>query len=339
MIEVIKKNQGVPHTKLALQIIRYRNQGFTIAGVGYPFFYNEYLGLIRLCDFFIDNIDQIAIGRWRKRFNIVDINDLDHSDKLIIVVFSLNRSSVLHEIERRLSQVIILKAFQKNGEVIKSAAEIERSPWLTFRTKDLSSIQIVNAILVEGACFMSHSTSSGFRINSLELSERASLHNSGRFEHQIDSLILQEHSEMVIHLDGHVDIRNCFVEKHSKINVYAGSLKMDDVYFGENCIVHVYNDVTVGSGTIISWNVNILDGDGHSLSYADGDNRPQSIHIGEDVWIGNNVTILKGVTIGQGSVIGAGSVVTKSIPSRSLAAGNPARVIKSNIKWEYKYSY
>lgn len=52
------------------------------------------------------------------------------------------------------------------------------------------------------------------------------------------------------------------------------------------------------------------------------------ISIGDDVWIGANVTILKGVSIGKGSVIGAGSVVSRSIPEYSIAAGNPAKVIR-----------
>ncbi|OQA93429.1 MAG: Streptogramin A acetyltransferase [Microgenomates group bacterium ADurb.Bin219] len=52
------------------------------------------------------------------------------------------------------------------------------------------------------------------------------------------------------------------------------------------------------------------------------------IEIGNDVWIGEGAYILSGVTIGDGAVIGAGAVVTKDIPPYSVAAGNPARVVK-----------
>lgn len=53
----------------------------------------------------------------------------------------------------------------------------------------------------------------------------------------------------------------------------------------------------------------------------------QPIVIEDDVWIGAESIVLKGVTIGARSVIGAGSVVTRDIPSDSIAAGNPCRVI------------
>lgn len=45
-------------------------------------------------------------------------------------------------------------------------------------------------------------------------------------------------------------------------------------------------------------------------------------------WIGQNVVVMPGVIIGELSIIGANSVVTQSIPSRCIAVGSPARVIK-----------
>ena len=62
---------------------------------------------------------------------------------------------------------------------------------------------------------------------------------------------------------------------------------------------------------------------------ADGPLVSAPTRIGDHCWLGAHVTILKGVTIGEGSVIGAGSVVTKSVPVNTVAAGNPARVLKT----------
>ena len=50
--------------------------------------------------------------------------------------------------------------------------------------------------------------------------------------------------------------------------------------------------------------------------------------IEDNVWIGSKVVILPGVRIGSGAVIGAGSIVTKDVPPRCVAAGNPARVLR-----------
>ncbi len=60
------------------------------------------------------------------------------------------------------------------------------------------------------------------------------------------------------------------------------------------------------------------------------------VTIKDNVWIGNNVCIMPNVTIGTGAVIGANSVVTHDIPPFSVAAGIPAKVIKSfqNTKTE-----
>jgi acetyltransferase-like isoleucine patch superfamily enzyme len=54
-----------------------------------------------------------------------------------------------------------------------------------------------------------------------------------------------------------------------------------------------------------------------------------AVSIQDDCWIGAGTTILAGVTIGRGSIVAAGSVVTRDLPPFSVAAGVPARVVRS----------
>lgn len=54
--------------------------------------------------------------------------------------------------------------------------------------------------------------------------------------------------------------------------------------------------------------------------------------IGANCFVGGRSLILPGVEIGDNCVVGAGSVVTRSVPPRSIVAGNPARVIRSDIE-------
>lgn len=52
--------------------------------------------------------------------------------------------------------------------------------------------------------------------------------------------------------------------------------------------------------------------------------------IGRRCFIGARALVLPGVTIGDDCVVGAGSIVTRDVPSRSVVAGNPARIIWRN---------
>ena len=59
-----------------------------------------------------------------------------------------------------------------------------------------------------------------------------------------------------------------------------------------------------------------------------GINFAKPVKIGKNCWLGASVIVLPGVEIGEGCTIGAGSVVTKNIPPYSIAAGNPAKIIR-----------
>lgn len=110
-------------------------------------------------------------------------------------------------------------------------------------------------------------------------------------------------------------------------------------------------NISIGDYTIINFNITILDeadvnigkhvfiGPNVSLYTPCHPTEPElrnsgcewslPITIEDNVWIGGSTTILPGVTIGEGSTIGAGSVVARSIPPRSIAVGNPCKVIKT----------
>ncbi len=109
-----------------------------------------------------------------------------------------------------------------------------------------------------------------------------------------------------------------------------------NTYIGNNVFINfgaVFLDcsrITIGNNVLIGPRVGMYSGN-HSLDpeeRAEGALIGGRITIGDKVWIAGDVKILAGVTIGEGAVIGCGSVVTRDIPPRTLAAGNPCRVIR-----------
>lgn len=83
--------------------------------------------------------------------------------------------------------------------------------------------------------------------------------------------------------------------------------------------------VHVGADSYVAFDVRILSHDMPRGLFTD-------TYIGERCFIGGSSIIMPGIRIGDDCVVGAGSVVTKSVPSGSIVAGNPARVLRSGLK-------
>ena len=115
--------------------------------------------------------------------------------------------------------------------------------------------------------------------------------------------------------------------------VGAGLRVGDRSGFSAGCYIGCWGGVSIGSNVLFGPGVRIFaethEFDEPGASIKDQDLVPRPVVIEDDCWIASGVTITGGVTIGRGSVVGAGSVVTKSIPPLSIAAGSPARVLKT----------
>jgi len=107
-----------------------------------------------------------------------------------------------------------------------------------------------------------------------------------------------------------------------------------NAFFNTNCCVICRDQIKIGDNFMASDYVYIRDNDGHNIIIDGVSNKYEQIEIGNNVWLGRNTIVLKGVKIGNNVIVGAGSVVAKDIPSNCIAAGNPAKVIKSGkIVW------
>ena len=98
------------------------------------------------------------------------------------------------------------------------------------------------------------------------------------------------------------------------------------------------NLLEIADGVVLSAGVRLVS---HDSSYSNviGDLPVKygNISIGKNTYVGVNTVILCGVTIGENCIIGAGSIVNKDIPSNSVAAGNPVRVISTIADGLNKY--
>jgi acetyltransferase-like isoleucine patch superfamily enzyme len=142
-------------------------------------------------------------------------------------------------------------------------------------------------------------------------------------------------------------LRNQFIFESDRGKITVG----DGVFINTGTMVISRSSVEIGNNVTIAWGCVIYDHDSHSISCMDrvADQNQQwfdlpsgnlvshkdwsnvataPIKVCDHAWLGFDVVILKGVTVGEGAILGARAVVTKDVPAWTIAAGNPARVVK-----------
>lgn len=125
---------------------------------------------------------------------------------------------------------------------------------------------------------------------------------------------------------------------HNEINIGARSTTTG----GVSISAIEGTKVIIGEDAMISKDVYIATGDGHSILDRDArrTNQSENIFLGKHVWVGFRSSINKGADIPDGSVIGCSAVVSRSLNKAmrpgSIIAGNPARVIRTGCGWDRK---
>ena len=141
---------------------------------------------------------------------------------------------------------------------------------------------------------------------------------------------------------------DCFIDDECEIvcqeshfeQKYTPKLTLGNhVRIRRRCRITCTGNIAIGNDVLFAPEVFITDHNhGMDADFSGGGYSPQpqitkDVAIGDGVWIGQRAIVLPGVTIGAHSIIGAGSVVTHSVPPYSMAAGNPATIIK---RWDSK---
>jgi len=126
-------------------------------------------------------------------------------------------------------------------------------------------------------------------------------------------------------LSGDITLRH----RDTHVRIGAGTTAM-----GVRISLHEAGRITIGEDCMLSGDIRMDVSDMHSIiDVASGRriNPPADVSIGDHVWLGTGVFVTKGTTIGAHCIVGAKSVVTKDLPPNSLAAGQPARVLRNGV--------
>ncbi len=137
-----------------------------------------------------------------------------------------------------------------------------------------------------------------------------------------------------ISIGSHVTLLGC-PDKRTRLTVWSEEKDIDGICIGDHVLISpgvrisAANSISIADSCMLASHSYITDSDWHGIYDRSLPPSTRSkVVLEENVWIGDSAIVCKGVTIGTNAVIGAGAVVTSDVPANTVAAGNPARVVR-----------
>ena len=122
------------------------------------------------------------------------------------------------------------------------------------------------------------------------------------------------------------------IRNHKGLNI------KDGVSIGPGVLLDARKGLTIGENAVIAYQAIIWTWN-HDYNDIHFCGKGAPVSIGAYSWICSRSIVLPGVTIGEGAVVASGAIVTKDVPSYTIVAGIPARVIGKREKKEWEYGY
>jgi acetyltransferase-like isoleucine patch superfamily enzyme len=164
-------------------------------------------------------------------------------------------------------------------------------------------------------------------------------HGSGEFSREqfsrIGDHVIFETGVLVFHPET-IELGTNIYVGHGTIlkGYYKNRMRIgDNTWIGQGCFLHSAGGIDIGARVGIGPGVKMItsyhEEAGIDIPILFSPVRAEGIVIEDDCDLGVGSIVLPGVRIGRSSQIGAGAVVTSDIPACSVAAGVPARVIRT----------